>query len=108
MRNTIDDKIVSVVRWPLPPVSSPGTSTKISYVWVLLLEHVHRGHQVVVLVRHDDFANVVQQQIVGALHGPVQPLFDGDLLGPRDHLHKALLGVKPTAGGPAPSHQVVL
>lgn len=88
-------------------------------VWVLLLERVHQRHQVVVLVRHYDLVDVVQQHVARARHGPVNALVEGDLLtevvhvpaadrvlpamrrnqvllyGPRNHLHEALLAVNP-------------
>lgn len=86
---------------------------------MLLLECVHHRHQVVVLVRHDDLVDVVQQHEARALHGPVDALVEGGLLaevvqvaatdrvqpaarrnevlvdGPRDHLHETLLAVDP-------------
>lgn len=86
---------------------------------MLLLEHAHQRHQVLVLVRHDDLVDVVQQHVARALHAPVKALVEGGLLavvvqvpatdrvlpalrrnqvlvdGPRDHLHEALLAVNP-------------
>lgn len=86
---------------------------------MLLLERVHQRHQVVVLVRHYDLIDVVQQHVARALHGPVNALVEGSLLaevvqvaatdrvlpavrrnevlvdGPRDHFHETLLAVNP-------------
>lgn len=94
-------------------------ASKLTYIWVLLLERVHQRRQVVVLVRHDDLVDVVQQHVAGALHGAVKALVEGGLLtevvqvpatdrvlpavrrhqvlvdGPRDHFHEALLAVNP-------------
>lgn len=89
----------------------------IPYVWSLLGEHVHQRHQVLMLVRHYDLVDVVQQDIAWALHGSIYALIKGGLLtevvhittafwvqpatrwnhvivdGPRNNLHKVLLDI---------------
>ena len=92
-------------------------SSAVTYIWMLLLEHVHQSLQVVVLVRHYDLIYVVQQDVAGPVHGSVHALVERGQLaevvhvpsvlgeqpatrriqvlvdGPRNYLHEALLTV---------------
>lgn len=118
----LNDLVVTIVpksELKLKSDSSPSPKKRsvMPYLWVFRFEHVHQRHQVLVLVRHDDLVDVIQQHIAGPLHRSVNALVERGLLakvvhvpaalrmqpairrnqmlvdGPWDHLHEALLAV---------------
>lgn len=61
-----------------------------SYIWVLLLDHVHERRQAAVLVRHYDLVDVVQEDVTRPVHRLVNAVVQAGLLAEVVHVPPAL------------------